>query len=136
MDRGRGGLPFSDQAGSHWRAQAACTDGTVDPELFFPKGTGPAAQAQEAEAKRVCFVCPVMLACRDWAQEIPKLEGVWGGRNQHDRELTRGRRRQTVNAWSSPVASIGAAGARDPAGRRALAREGADRQPDPRGLPA
>lgn len=104
MDTGRGGLPFSDQPGTHWRALAACTNGTTDPELFFPKGTGPAARAQEAEAKRLCYACPVMLACREWAQDIPKLEGVWGGRSQHDREMSRARRRQRLAACSTPVA--------------------------------
>jgi WhiB family redox-sensing transcriptional regulator len=104
MDTGQGGLPFSDQGGTtDWRTRAACSNGKADPELFFPRGTGPEAQAQEAQAKRLCCACQVMVACRDWAQEIPKLEGVWGGRTLHDREVIRSRRRQRARAGSAAV---------------------------------
>lgn len=77
----------------HWRARALCAT-WIDPELFFPVGVGRAAADQEAEAKALCLVCPVMLPCRDWAQDVRGLEGVWGGRSQRDRELLRRTRRR------------------------------------------
>jgi hypothetical protein len=45
-----------------WRARAACID--VDAELFFPVGeSGPAVEAQVAEAKAVCAGCLVRAEC-------------------------------------------------------------------------
>jgi WhiB family redox-sensing transcriptional regulator len=74
---------------SDFRERAACRD--VDPELFFPVGTGPAAQAQVIAAKRICHGCPVQLPCLEWALRSPQDEGVWGALDPVER---RGLRRQ------------------------------------------
>jgi WhiB family redox-sensing transcriptional regulator len=61
----------------------------VDPELFFPTGSGEAAMDQEAQAKQICHRCPSMLDCREWAaMSMPRVDGVWGGLSQVERERT------------------------------------------------
>lgn len=67
----------------NWRSYAACR--TEDPELFFPIGSGPAAQAQAEEAKRVCWRCPAMQLCGQWAVQTRQESGVWGGMAEWDR---------------------------------------------------
>ena len=69
----------------NWQSFAACRD--EDPELFFPIGSGPAAQAQAEEAKRVCWRCPAMQLCGQWALQTRQDVGVWGGMSEHDRRL-------------------------------------------------
>lgn len=62
---------------------AACARPEVDPALFFPT-----SDAQLQEAKQVCAVCPVQLACAAAAERsrvlVPgdgghALWGVWAG---------------------------------------------------------
>ncbi|MFF7441655.1 WhiB family transcriptional regulator [Streptomyces sp. NPDC008122] len=74
-----------------WRAAAACQD--VDPDLFFPVGTGAPALAQEEEAKRVCRRCPVREPClrSALAQPYPP-SGVWGGLTEAQRRSLARRR--------------------------------------------
>ncbi len=71
-----------------WRHRAACRD--EDPELFFPVGnTGPALR-QIAEAKAVCWRCPVVSVCLTWALDSGQDAGVWGGMSEDERhELKR-----------------------------------------------
>lgn len=77
-----------------WQDQGACVD--EDPELFFPVGEGPAAQAQAREAKAVCRGCDVQLYCLDYAVRSKATEGVWGGIWLTGQKLTRARvRRET-----------------------------------------
>lgn len=64
----------------------------VDPEVFFPVvTTGQPAVKAIQEAKQVCRLCPVRLACRQWAMEH-REHGVWGGTSEGDRELETGHR--------------------------------------------
>ncbi len=72
---------------SEWRDKAACRD--EDPELFFPIGNGPAAQAQIARAKAVCARCPVVRECLAWALETGQDAGVWGGHTEEERRQLR-----------------------------------------------
>jgi WhiB family redox-sensing transcriptional regulator len=64
----------------NWIDDAACAG--EDPELFFPKkNDGPAR-----EAKALCNACPVLEACREYAQKSPvMLAGVWGGTTESER---------------------------------------------------
>jgi WhiB family redox-sensing transcriptional regulator len=62
---------------SDFRHRAACRD--VDPELFFPIGSGTIAEAQTARAKAVCRTCAVIGECLRWAIDTGQAEGVWGG---------------------------------------------------------
>lgn len=73
-----------------WRHQAACVN--EDPETFFPIGaTGPAL-LQIADAKAVCYRCPVIEQCLQWALEH-ESHGVWGGMSEDDRERFKRRAR-------------------------------------------
>ncbi|MEV6203558.1 WhiB family transcriptional regulator [Streptomyces sp. NPDC051771] len=67
-----------------WRAEAACHE--VDPDLFFPVGTGSSALTQAEEAKRVCRRCPVREPCLRSALAQPHPpSGVWGGLTEAER---------------------------------------------------
>ena len=78
-----------------WRESAACRD--VDPDLFFPIGTGGLTLVQIGEAKAVCARCPVRERCLEWALDVGQVEGVWGGTTESERRATRRRsaRRKT-----------------------------------------
>ncbi|MFB6530653.1 MULTISPECIES: WhiB family transcriptional regulator [unclassified Streptomyces] len=81
-----------------WRASAACQD--VDPDLFFPVGTGAPALVQAEEAKDICRGCPVREACLDWAMDDSRqVTGVWGGLDENERRaLKRRLRNRAVRA--------------------------------------
>jgi WhiB family redox-sensing transcriptional regulator len=66
-----------------WRHRGACIG--IDPELFFPTGTGAAADRQAAEAKAVCVLCPVREDCLAWALRKGEQGGIWGGLDQDER---------------------------------------------------
>jgi WhiB family redox-sensing transcriptional regulator len=72
---------------SDFRERAACRD--VDPELFFPVGTGQVAQAQIAAAKQICGGCEAQLPCLEWSIENGQDEGVWGGLDVGERRNLR-----------------------------------------------
>ncbi|MFH8255506.1 WhiB family transcriptional regulator [Streptomyces roseolus] len=76
-----------------WRADAACQE--VDPDLFFPVGTGSPALAQAEEAKRVCRRCPVREPCLRSALAQPHPPyGVWGGLTETERRSLERRTRR------------------------------------------
>ncbi|WP_055600272.1 WhiB family transcriptional regulator [Streptomyces aureus] len=81
-----------------WRASAACQN--VDPDLFFPVGTGAPALVQAEEAKEICRGCPVREACLRWAMDDSRqVTGVWGGLDDDERRCLRRRlRNRTVKA--------------------------------------
>jgi len=68
---------------SDWRTHAACTK--VDPDLFFPTGSGYRAAAQTEEAKQVCGACPVRQECLSWALQTGQSTGIWGGMTERER---------------------------------------------------
>jgi WhiB family redox-sensing transcriptional regulator len=70
-----------------WMDRAACRD--VDPELFFPVGTGVLAERQTSRAKAVCRRCPVRSECLRWAQHHSQDDGVWGGLDPDERRMVR-----------------------------------------------
>ncbi|WP_375481282.1 WhiB family transcriptional regulator [uncultured Jatrophihabitans sp.] len=72
-----------------WRERAACAG--VDPELFFPVGSGIRANRQAVAAKRICAGCPVIERCRDLALRRG-FEGIWGGLDDDERRRLRARR--------------------------------------------
>jgi WhiB family redox-sensing transcriptional regulator len=75
--------------GDMWREFAACL--AEDPDLFFPEGSGPASQAQAAEAKAICRGCPVRKSCLQWALRVGLQHGVWGGLTVDERTALRRR---------------------------------------------
>lgn len=37
------------------------------------------------EARAICYACPVMVECREYAMDNPSLSGTWGGLTEQDR---------------------------------------------------
>jgi WhiB family redox-sensing transcriptional regulator len=72
---------------SDFRSRAACRD--VEPELFFPVGTGGPAQVQTVTAKAVCRRCDVTLDCLSWALSTRQDDGVWRGLDAAERRQLR-----------------------------------------------
>lgn len=72
-----------------WLDHAACA--SVDSRAFFASGCH--SREQVHAAKRVCAMCPVQDACRDYAITTGERNGVWGGMSQ--KELRQKRRRFT-----------------------------------------
>lgn len=67
-----------------WHASAACLG--VDPDLFFPE-----RGANNSQAKRTCFACPVQLQCLEYAIVRGEKHGIWGGLSERDRRKLRNR---------------------------------------------
>lgn len=87
-----------------WRHRAACRD--EDPELFFPVGNSGPALLQIAEAKAVCFRCPVASHCLSWALNTRQDDGVWGGMSEDERRtLVRRRKALAQNTETTSDAS-------------------------------
>lgn len=86
-----------------WVHRGACRD--LDPSTFFVAGSvqpnrtpTPAVQASWNEAKKICAGCPVLEACkRDTRGEE---YGVWGGLDEHERYLLRGRLHRHAKKWA------------------------------------
>ena len=68
---------------SDWRDLAVCTGKTV---LFFARNAErPEARGRrETKARRLCDVCPVQSACREYARQN-HLYGFWGGESEGER---------------------------------------------------
>ncbi|MER5711933.1 WhiB family transcriptional regulator [Streptomyces sp. NPDC042898] len=79
-----------------WRAAAACQE--VDPDLFFPVGTGSPALVQAEEAKKVCGRCSVREPCLRSALAQPHPpSGVWGGLTEAERHSLERRDRRRAD---------------------------------------
>lgn len=86
-----------------WVNDGACRG--EDPDLFFTSGTVPprrssgdgAIQAAWDEAKKVCHRCPVLEECR--RDTLGEDFGVFGGRDERQRYLIRGRLRDKAKKW-------------------------------------
>ena len=70
-----------------WRGRRACKD--VDPSVFYPYNldTDEPLETEEtsAEAKAVCFVCPVREECLEEALYEKEQRGIWGGMTTPER---------------------------------------------------
>lgn len=84
----------------NWRDQAACRH--YDPELWFPVANpghvakGSPVGEQIADAKRICYGCPVRVECLTYALDQGE-QGIWGG-------LTDQERRRVKNG--TPIAKV------------------------------
>lgn len=80
-----------------WRAQAACKGQTTTmyPRLRPGKNTG--ARTRDLDAARaICFTCPVITECGDYADRTNQRHGVWGGRY----------RRPGLTDWRTPMLAL------------------------------
>jgi hypothetical protein len=57
-----------------------CESLDVDPQIFFSR-----RGKDITEAKALCFRCPIMMDCRDFARDF-RLWGTWGGETQEERK--------------------------------------------------
>ena len=66
-----------------WAGRAACRGMT---HIFFsPAAERPQTRARREErARAVCFGCPVMVECREFARTHHEY-GFWGGESEDDR---------------------------------------------------
>ncbi|MGG7101281.1 WhiB family transcriptional regulator [Rhodococcus sp. 24CO] len=70
---------------NNWRMLATCK--SVDPAVFYSPGEerGRNRLAREQMAKQVCFRCPVIDDCLNFALETGEPHGVWGGTTPTER---------------------------------------------------
>lgn len=68
-----------------WVKKAICVGNS---SLFYPyDGERPLSRdKRERKAKSICFNCPVIKECRDYARVNAEF-GIWGGENEEDRYL-------------------------------------------------
>ncbi len=80
-----------------WRSRAACLDVDVDAEIFYvvPQ-SGEAYDAQVAEAKAVCWRCPVREVCLGDAIERGDAWAVLGGTTPEERRALGAQLRRSV----------------------------------------
>jgi WhiB family redox-sensing transcriptional regulator len=85
------GAPGGDVAvhtnASPWQARAACRG--PESALFFPPAISESRadrEARERRAKAICGTCPVLEECLAYALRIREPHGVWGGRNEVERQ--------------------------------------------------
>jgi len=66
-------------------SKARCWD-IEDRDLFFPEFF----ESHKAfDAKKICYKCPIITKCFDYAVEDPSLYGIWGGSSYRERVLMR-----------------------------------------------
>lgn len=78
-----------------WVVAAACA-ANVYPDLWFPP-----PYARGAEAKQICYTCPVINQCLAYALTHHEA-GVWGGRTESEREELMRRQRHATAAQVVP----------------------------------
>jgi len=74
-----------------WRSKAACQG--LAPDIFYPVTED---EADAAEAKRICAICPVREACLEHALAVREKDGVWGGATERERRRIIRQRRRTA----------------------------------------
>ncbi len=81
-----------------WQLRAACRG--EDSSYFFAPSYFEKRRekdAREAVAKEICFRCPVLEVCREYALDVREGHGIWGGLNEMERRaMLRQRAAQAV----------------------------------------
>ena len=67
-----------DRRGFAWQDLSLCSQS--DPEAWFPEKGG-----STRGPKRICYRCPVISECLDYALETDQRFGVWGGLSERER---------------------------------------------------
>lgn len=81
--------PLMDQA---WMEQGVCYD--TQSNLWFPYGDDASVASysysvQTAQAKELCFTCPVRVECLTFAIRTSQHFGIWGGLDPDERDKAR-----------------------------------------------
>ncbi len=93
--------------GYDWRDDGECRRPEYDPEQWHPTGTTGPHLAQIADAKTVCYGCPVMRECRQWALTHRTESGIWGGMTENERVAWHRRMvRANAKAAAAPVPTV------------------------------
>jgi WhiB family transcriptional regulator, redox-sensing transcriptional regulator len=72
-----------------WRDLGACRG--LEPAIFYPED-----DAEAGDAKAVCSMCNVRVACLEYALTIREKQGVWGGATERERRRIIRQRRRTA----------------------------------------
>jgi WhiB family redox-sensing transcriptional regulator len=67
-----------------WMLDALCRE-AEDPDRWFPVGSSGPAMVQAAEAKAVCWGCPVREQCLAYALDEGLAWGIFGGYDERER---------------------------------------------------
>lgn len=84
-----GSVPDTEPADT-WRAMAVCAgpDYATRRDLWFSTASNTEAIR---EARRVCWSCPVIRECLNWAFAHREDRGIWGGMTEKERRRIHGR---------------------------------------------
>lgn len=67
-----------------WMDYARCKG--LDVEIFYPKRPKRGGVRDYNRARKICAKCPVRTYCLWYAIAHKIRDGVWGGRNEHERQ--------------------------------------------------
>ena len=75
--------------GMDWLSEARCKGQPT--AIFFAADNerGATLRRNERRAKDICWLCPVLEACRDYALNAEEPYGIWGGLNPAERRQVR-----------------------------------------------
>ena len=76
----------ADALGLDWRMGALCAESDLPSDYWFPVTKSDMKAAKEAQ--KVCWECPVRLACLEHACLVPENYGIFGGITANQREKT------------------------------------------------
>lgn len=99
MNRAPDNLP----RGYDWRDDGLCRNPVLDPELWHPAGTTGHWAVQIGNAKQICFACPVLTTCRQWALDNREPHGIWGGLTEQERSSWRRRLQRAAADGTEPA---------------------------------
>lgn len=66
-----------------WMTNRVCL--SSDRDLFFPDGSTGTWIPIINQAKAICFTCPALWDCQDWAFDTREPYGIWGGLTEQER---------------------------------------------------
>ncbi|MDX3759296.1 WhiB family transcriptional regulator [Streptomyces sp. AK02-04a] len=91
MSHYTGAVPNTKRRDPVWQDDAVCRRDDIDKELFFPDRSNKKAIA---EARKLCWTCPVIQRCLEYAYRNQEDRGTWGGLTEWERRARHGRSRK------------------------------------------
>ena len=87
------GLPAPDWIDQALCAQLVAAD-ELDPDLFFPIGDTGLRKEEVRQARQVCWACPCIRQCLQYALDAEIPDGIFGGLTAEERrKILRGRQK-------------------------------------------